>query len=276
MPWLKITAHLTAPAEDDSHWPELFSRYGIEGTVEEEVPPTISGFCDSADADLVPGLTETLLGAGAVNVTTEEIEEIDWSEAWKQFFHPQRVGNRFVICPTWEESPAGPDDWLIWLDPGEAFGTGDHATTRLCLQLLEQTKPDVVADIGCGTGILAIGACKMGASDVWAVDVETPAVASARANAALNKVSFEVFQGMGFDPLPEDQRYDVVLSNILSVAVIGLAPEVSQRLLPGGQWIISGIVNQNWPDVESALSRNGFTVAEKLGEGEWVAARCHL
>jgi ribosomal protein L11 methyltransferase len=180
-----------------------------------------------------------------------------------------------VVRPTWEDYESQPDDIVLVLDPGQAFGTGDHPTTRNCLVLLEGTplQGKEIADIGCGSGILAIAAGQLGASLIHAVDVEGPSVAATAENAERNGVTLVVERGLGFDPLPAEQTYDVVVSNILSAALIALAPEVSRRLRTPGVWIVSGIIQANWPDVRTAAERYGFRLDETREEGEWVTAR---
>jgi ribosomal protein L11 methyltransferase len=177
---------------------------------------------------------------------------------------------------------------VIVLDPGQAFGTGDHPTTRLCLELLELADvPDArVADVGCGSGILSVAACKLGAAEVIANDVEPVAVEVARQNAELNQVQFLALVGEGigpaidpttarldgWPPLPEDAGFDVVVSNIISAILIRIARDIAAALVPGGRWIVSGIIEQNWPDVRAAAQSAGFTLREERHEDGWVAA----
>jgi ribosomal protein L11 methyltransferase len=199
------------------------------------------------------------------------VPEVDWAEAWKQFFVPRTVG-RFFVRPSWEEAPVPEGLVEIVLDPGQAFGTGDHPTTRMCLELVGETVTAGarVADIGSGSGILSIAAAKLGA-EVEGVDLDAPSVEAARENAARNGVSAEFRLGTGFEPL--EGTYDVVLSNIISAALIGLAPVTAARVRPGGAWIVSGVIQDNWADVLSAAEAAGFRLDRRLEEGEWVAAR---
>ena len=223
----------------------------IHGTVQTDEPPTLSGYVAPGQEDKVDGLRSDLTEFGAVEVRLDEVEEEDWAEGWKQFFKPRRVGQRFVVKPTWEDYDRQPGDLVIELDPGQAFGTGDHPTTRGCLELLEKVgcKGKTVADIGCGSGILSVGAGLLGAASLFGVDVESPAVVSARENLERCGLEGEIHEGRGFDPAPEGATYDLVLSNIISAALIGLAPEASRRVKPGGHWVVSGIIHDNWPDV---------------------------
>lgn len=273
--WTLVKAVLERSPEDWAALDEVFDRNGIAGTVQTDQPPTMSGYIYEPSPDAVETLVSELKGMGARDVEISEVAEENWAESWKQFFVPRRIGERFVIRPTWEEFPAGEQDLVIVLDPGQAFGTGDHPTTRMCLQLMERISVSgkTIADIGCGSGVLSIGAHLLGASSIAGVDVEKESVETSRENAALNQVPAEFFEGKGFDPIPGNDQYDVVLSNIISAALIGLAPTAADRVKPGGDWIVSGIIEANWPDVQVAAHRVGFTLQEQLQENEWVAAR---
>ena len=222
---------------------------------------------------VVSKLVAALQQAGAADVTAEPLEEQDWDEVWRRHFKPRRIGKRFVIRPTWESFESGPTDLEIVLDPGQAFGTGDHPTTRLCLQLLDESLVNTdarVADVGCGSGILSIAAKKIGAEVVQGVDIEALSVEVARENAELNQVDCRFVEGDSISALQGD--FDLVLSNIISAILIVMAPAFRARLKDGGMWIASGIIEPNWPDVEAAAIRNGFEVAQVLKEDGWVAA----
>lgn len=293
--WTKLTARLERVPEDWAVYAEAFERHGIAGTVQTDQPPTVSGYAFEPTAEDLESLRRTLLERGAWGVEVEEIEEQDWAEGWKQFFKPRRVGRRLVIVPSWEEYEAGAEDAVIVLDPGQAFGTGDHPTTRLCLELLEaiDLRGACIADIGCGSGILSIASVQLGASGVWAVDVERAAVESARENAGRNGVRLNVYEGRGFEPLEAaasggagtpaaegadaiPKRFDVVLSNIISAALIQLAPAASRRLRRGGAWIVSGVIEANWNDVLAAAGKSGFRLEDVRREDGWLAAMFRL
>ncbi|MEZ0324377.1 MAG: 50S ribosomal protein L11 methyltransferase [Fimbriimonas sp.] len=287
MSWIEVRAEFPASG-DLSPFIEIFREYGIENTLEEG--NTLTGALPNVEAALkqFEALKVSLEAAGAKSVVANELKEENWEENWKQFFKPRRVGERFVVRPTWETFDSGSDDIEIVLDPGQAFGTGDHPTTRLCLQLLEKAdlKDARVADVGCGSGILSVAACKLGAAEVIANDIEPVAVEVAQQNAELNGVQFLALVGEGISPaldptqgrtdgappLPTDTGFDVVVSNIISAILIRLARDIWHAIVPGGRWIVSGIIDQNWPDVLLAAESAGFSLNEKLEEDGWVAA----
>lgn len=270
--WTKVEARLPFPPGDWSPLIEVFARYGIPGTVQTDRPPTLSGYFAEESPLSVEELSRELAEAGCCQVSTSAVPDENWAESWKQFFKPRRVGDRFVVRPTWESTELEAGALEIVLDPGQAFGTGDHPTTRLCLELLEGT-PLVgkrFADIGCGSGILTIAASLLGATDLHAVDIDAVSVNATVDNLARAEVMANVAAGNGFEPL--DGMFDVVVSNIISAALIALANEAAMRLNPGGTWIASGIIEANWPDVLDAVERSGFRLACLRQEGEWIAA----
>ncbi|HSI74213.1 MAG TPA: 50S ribosomal protein L11 methyltransferase [Fimbriimonas sp.] len=287
MSWIEVRAELPETS-DLSPFVEIFREHGIENTLEEG--NSLTGAIANVEAAerQIAFLREALVEAGALSVSTQDLPETNWEEAWKQFFKPRRVGRHFVIRPSWEEFAFGPDDIEIVLDPGQAFGTGDHPTTRLCLQLLEDAnlRDARVADIGCGSGILSVAACKLRAAEVLAIDIEPVSVEVARHNADMNGVRFLAMVGEGITPvmdpslgrtdgappLPKDAGFDVVVSNIISAILIRLARDVFLATIDGGRWIVSGIIVQNWPDVQAAAESAGFTLEKRLEEDGWVAA----
>jgi len=206
-------------------------------------------------------------------VETKLVPEEDWAEAWKQHFKPRRIGERVVIRPTWEGYRLREGDIEIVLDPGQAFGTGDHPTTRLCLELMQLVPlaGKSVADIGCGSGILSIAAVKLDASDVYASDIDGQSVEVAKANAVLNQVDFQAEVSEGFAGLNGTPR-EVVLSNIISATLIRLSGDAAGAVEKGGFWIVSGIIESNWPDVLKAAEQAGFQLKQRNQEDEWVAA----
>jgi ribosomal protein L11 methyltransferase len=215
---------------------------------------------------------------GAPNVTERLVREEDWAHAWKEFFQVEHVGKRIVIRPTWREYNAQPGETVIDLDPGMAFGTGQHETTRLCLAALEETlRPAArVLDLGCGSGILGVAAAKLGAASVVALDIEEVAIEATRENATRNGVAAQIIAArgsLGPDwPLPEPpmRMFDLVLANIHAAAIIALAPQIAAALRgPGAVLVASGIVVDRLPDVLDALAAAGFTAPDLRAAGDW-------
>ena len=214
------------------------------------------------------------------------VEDEDWGSAWKAYFKPLKIGRRLVIRPSWEPYAAGPGDLVITLDPGMAFGTGDHPTTAMCLELLEDemgartsAKGPVALDVGTGSGILSVALAMLGASRVVAVDIDETAVGIARDNARLNGVEdrVEVIHGdisAAFGRTGPADRFDLVVANILAPVIASIAPAVSEGLKEGGAFICSGIFRDQAESVEEALIASGFSDLKPVTSGEWVAFRC--
>jgi ribosomal protein L11 methyltransferase len=272
--WISVCAEVDPAPQDWAPWTEAFARHGVEGTQELSGPARLLGHLPPEEEARLDSLVQGLVAAGAICVELGEVVEEDWQEAWQQAFTAMRFG-RILVRPTWSSERAAAGEIEIVIDPGQAFGTGDHATTRGCLTLL-QDQPLAglsAADIGCGTGILSIAAHRLGAAEIFAVEVERYAAAAARENMRRNGVPVAVHHGSFFDPAPAGRTFDLIVSNILSAALISLAPEAALRLRPGGAWIVSGIVRSNWPDVLEAAEAAGFRLDRKLEEQEWVTAR---
>lgn len=271
--WNQITAHLSEAPEDWAQWIVVFERHGFPGTLQVDFPPSLSCYAAPEQDEQAEALTTELRGLGA-EVEVTQIEEEDWSEAWKQYFKPRKVGKKWLVCPTWETPDPGPNDILLYLDPGQAFGTGDHPTTRGCLELMEdlEFQGRTVADIGSGSGILSMAAHLLGAEKVIGVDIEGPAITAAKENAERLGYPIEFHQGLGFAPLGDDAAFDIVLSNIISAALIQIAPQAAQRVRSGGYWITSGVIESNWPDVRAAAEAEGFVLKRHLAEDGWISA----
>ncbi|MEJ5171204.1 MAG: 50S ribosomal protein L11 methyltransferase [Fimbriimonadales bacterium] len=272
--WRRITAIPPEEPQDWSPWAEAFAEAGCPSTQMLSDPPRIEGYLEDAPGaeERASVLAERLRGIGAT-VESEEVPDQDWSETWKRFFKPFRVGDRLVVRPSWESVSLGPGDVEVEIDPGQAFGTGDHPTTRLCLQLLAGLPWDGlrVADVGCGSGILGIAAAKLGAAEVVGVDIDEASVEVARQNAQRNGVPCRWLVGNGFEPL-EGDAFDAAFSNIISAVLIRIAPDAARAVRPGGLWIVSGVIEANWPDVLRAAENAGFGLMEARREGEWLAA----
>lgn len=206
------------------------------------------------------------------------IAEEDWANAWKEHFQTFRLGERIVIHPSWLEYTPLPDDVVISLDPGAAFGTGLHPTTRRCLELLEDSvRPGVeLLDVGTGSGILSLAAAGLGAARVFATDVDPVAVATAKSNVALSAAAerIEVVPG-SVDAAPLDQHFDVVVANIIARVILELAPELIRRVRPDGLLILGGIIAERADEVAKRLAALGCTF-ERYVDGDWVTFRAHL
>lgn len=216
--------------------------------------------------------TENLPGC-QIEVKLTQVEEEDWANSWKAFYKPEKVGERILIKPSWENYQAEPNDLVIELDPGMAFGTGTHATTVMCLRRLEQVIKggEKVYDVGCGSGVLGIAAAKLGAGEVLAVDLDTTAVTVAQSNVSTNGVAsvVAVREGNLLDVAQEPA--DVVVANIIADIIIHVIPDVGKKLKPGGLFISSGIIDDRAEEVLENLQRAGFEAIEQDTMGSWVA-----
>lgn len=209
---------------------------------------------------------------GELRVRT--VDEADWTEAWKAGYEPQRIGSVLVV-PSWLDPPAGTDDLVLRLDPGMAFGTGLHPTTRACLQLLQQVgpMPRRVLDVGCGSGILGLAAIALGAGQVDALDTDPEAVETTHANAAANGMAERLTARPGTLEAACDDPYPLVLANLVAVVLVELAPRLAAHLEPDGTLLASGIITERAPEVVSALSAAGLAIHERVDDGEWVSLR---
>jgi ribosomal protein L11 methyltransferase len=209
-------------------------------------------------------------------ITTRVVHEADWADAWKAHFPVLRVGRRLVVRPTWRRHRAEPGDVVLALDPGMAFGTGLHPTTRLCLAGVERLADDGrirgrrVLDVGCGSGILTIAAAQLGAATIVAVDTDPIAVEATTANARRNRVSRRVHSRVGTLPSGEGP-FDVVLANLIASLLVALAPALRDELALGGTLLASGIFVDRAPEVRAALEGAGLAVRHATSEGDWVA-----
>ncbi|WP_342525385.1 50S ribosomal protein L11 methyltransferase [Chryseomicrobium sp. FSL W7-1435] len=214
------------------------------------------------------------ISIGEGTVTLHEVDEEDWATAWKQYYHPVKISNRFTIVPTWEEyTPVQSDELIIELDPGMAFGTGTHPTTVLCLQALEKhVQPgDSVIDVGTGSGVLAIGAALLGAQHVHALDLDEVAVRAATENVELNNVQHTVRTVHGNLLDSVESQADVVVANILADIILSFTADAYQMVKPGGVYITSGIIGARKDDVKQGLQAAGFTIEEVMMMEDWVA-----
>ncbi len=271
--------------------PFATEQEGLEAVPIDGAPVTIRAYLpaiDRAAAEAAIAAARVRLGhltafdlrpIGELQV--REVHEEDWATAWKDYFPVMRPGRRIVIKPTWREFEPGPDDVIIALDPGMAFGTGLHPTTRLCLVGLERWADEgIVAgastfDVGSGSGILAVGAALLGACPVRAVDTDPIAVESTLQNAQRNAVVIDARQGS----LPIDGGpFDLVFANLVASILVQLAPQLAATVRPGdgtprsgGRLLASGIFIEREPEVRRALAAAGLRVVRRDQETDWVA-----
>ena len=207
------------------------------------------------------------------------IHEQDWSQAWKSHYHPIAIGQRLMVVPAWEQPP-DPERIAIRMDPGMAFGTGTHPTTQLCLELMEIYLPGreaAIIDLGCGSGILAVAALKLGAEQALGVDIDLEAVQATRDNAELNGVAGQLEIGKGsVDEIRRGEfalrRANLVLANILAPVIIRLLDDgLPDLLTPDGVLILSGILEEQAVEVEDALQRYNLRILDRRHSGDWVA-----
>lgn len=319
MIWKKITIETTTEAEDMISY--TLGELGVEGIeVEDKVPLSeadrkamyidilpelppddgvalISCYIDNPETDaaaLVKDIEQELqdmrsyMNIGSGKITISETQDKDWINNWKEFFHPFRL-NQILIKPTWipeSEVERKSGDIMIEIDPGTAFGTGSHETTKLCIEQLEKhlTGKETVFDIGCGSGILSIIAAKLGAAQVFGADIDPIAVEASLENCKVNHIPATKAAFMQGDIIGDEQfaehmtqtegglpRYDIVVANILADVIIPLSAKVAPYMKPDGIFISSGIINTKEEAVRQALLDNGFEIIETTYMKDWVS-----
>lgn len=203
------------------------------------------------------------------------VNEEDWANNWKQYYHTQRIGKRIVVTPSWEEYTPSGNDVQMRLDPGMAFGTGTHDTTRLCLELLEEvvTPETRILDVGTGSGILSVGGVLLGAPSALGVDIDPVAVKVANENAEINEVSDKTEFVCGDLTDKVHGKFEIVTANIVADVIIRLLSTVKNYLLKGGVLIVSGIIDTRADEVENACHEADFVTEKRLEHCGWVAIK---
>ena len=298
MRWLELTVQTHPEAVESVS--ELLSRYAPGGVAIEEPielldegqeyrvlagqPVQVHAYLpvDGKEGEARQRIAEGLwhfasLGSHFVGeLQTRIVNEEDWANAWKEFFHVTHIGQRLVIRPSWRDYTAKDNEVVLELDPGMAFGTGLHPTTRLCLEQIEQyTRPGMrVIDVGTGSGILALAAAQLGATSVYCIDNSSVAVESATANAAINGLSDKIT--VTLETLDEAEaarkanQYDMVLVNILAHIIGGMAPQLVQVTAPRGLLIASGIIEARRPEAEQPLLEAGLELVDQAMIDDWL------
>ena len=293
MKWLELSVQ--SPPEFVEPLSQIFYRYGHGGVALEEE----GGYNpDEGESPPIPS-TITLRTYLPLNSTTQErrsridiavrlvahvcpipplqervLEEQEWQDSWKEHFHVLRVSSRIVIKPTWRSYEPTDGDIVISLDPGMAFGTGHHPTTRMCLERLDQVcRPGMdVLEIGCGSGILSIAAARLGARSVFALEIDSVAVGVAKQNIRENGAMHNIRVAQGTLPHPEVHpgSYDIAVANISAKVVSEMAKELVTAVRSGGEVIASGIVLEHKDGVAQDLAAAGGRIAEPIVDGDWV------
>jgi len=215
-------------------------------------------------------LKEMGIDLGEAKVEYEKMHEEDWANTWKQYYKPSKVGEKIVVKPIWEEYEAKDGELVVDLDPGMAFGTGTHETTRMCIQALERyvKEESTVFDVGCGSGILAIAAAKLGAKLAIGVDLDPVAVESSIENVGYNNLNnIEILHGNLVEVI--DSKAEIVVANILAEIICILTDDIKRVLKDNGIFITSGIIHDRVDMVCDKLEASGFEVVEKNRDGEW-------
>ena len=230
--------------------------------------------CLLALAERIAALRHAGAALGAGTISHSFVADEDWAETWKAYIHTEKIGERIVIRPTWEEYTPSADVIVLELVPGAAFGTGAHATTAMCLRWLEHlVSPGMRAyDVGCGSGILAVAAAKLGAGEVIAMDYDPVAVSVAEENIRQNNVHNVVACESDLLSACEGAApAELITANIIADVIIRLFAQLDRHLAPGGTLLASGIIDDRIADVEHAAAQHGFTVLDMTCEKEWAA-----
>ena len=306
MNWIELIVHTTTEGSDEVS--SVLMEAGAAGTMIEDRadipdPGSPHGIWEIVDPKLLDSMPEdvlvhawfepdehfhrlleevrsalSLLSAGgdrygSLRLETASVSDEQWKDVWKKYYKPFYVGKHLVVKPTWEAFSPGPEDKIIEIDPGMAFGSGTHETTSMCLSLLEEViaGSESVIDVGTGSGILAIGAALFGAGSVLAIDIDPDAVRVAAENVKHNRVDrvVSVRQGNLLDHV--DAVCDICVANIISDVIMAFAAPLRDHIRPGGLFICSGIVSSRAEEVRKALEEAPYEILRSERKGEWTA-----
>ena len=264
-------------SQNEEDWdyidPQLL-KTNFEGVIVKGYFPESENLIDKVELirQNVEKIPQYDLDKGLGEVTTSEVNDEDWNYTWKKHYKPKKIGEKIVVKPSWEKYIKKDEEIIIELDPGTAFGTGTHETTIMCLRQLENyvKKDHDVIDVGCGTGILAIGAAQLGAKKVIAVDLDEVSVKVSNENIISNEVQniVEVRHGNLVDLI--DEKSDIVVSNIIAEVIIKLIEDLHRVLKKDGIFIASGIIKEKIEIVEDVLTENSMQIIDIITMGEWV------
>jgi len=264
--------------KDENAWDyvdESLFDFQYEGAIVKSYLPATADLLEKIEEikQKINTLPEYGLDIGIAELTTNAVYEEDWSNSWKKYYKTTKLGRNIVIKPTWEEYNEKPDEIVIEMDPGMAFGTGTHETTIMCVMELENcVDPDsTVFDIGCGSGILAITAAKLGAKKVIAVDIDEVAVQATKNNVTLNNMEnkIEIHRGDLMDVVTE--KADIIVANIIAEIIVILSKDIKNFLKEKGIFIASGIILDKVEEVKESLVSNGLEIVKVEKMGEWAA-----
>ncbi|MCR8850647.1 50S ribosomal protein L11 methyltransferase [Rossellomorea sp. SC111] len=250
--------------------------YPTDGVMVKAYLPVNSFLGETVD-EIKQGITNLVtydIDIGENKVEISEVNEEEWATAWKKYYHPVKISDKFTIVPTWEDyTPVHSDELIIELDPGMAFGTGTHPTTVMCIQALERIvkEHDSVIDVGTGSGVLSIASALLAADQVRAYDLDEVAVRSARLNVKLNKVQERVSVDANNLLNGVTGQADVIVANILAEIILRFTEDAYELVKPGGYFITSGIIQPKKQEVRDSLEAAGFHIEEIMVMEDWVA-----
>ena len=275
MPYHQII--ITVPSPFKEYLIDLLMHFHSLGVIEdaERITAYFPGEADLGpvmrELGIINALVARTTALGSLQIETGEVPDQDWNESWKRSFRPIEVGERFLILPPWEHSTG--DRVPIIIDPGMAFGTGHHETTRSCLMLMERYADRIIQDrfldLGTGTGLLAIAALKLGFLSVTAIDTDPLAITAARENARLNDAASVVLTLGGLSLVTGP--FDMIAANLISETLIRLSGDISSRLRTGGYAVLSGILGGQEEEVIAAAAAAGLCLVERYRDGKWIS-----